>query len=223
MEHVVVTRFSVPRPADSATAGRHAEREWLEERFSLFRRFYVPSVGRLGVPAILLCSSESAPLVADALGDLTWARVVVQDSWYGGWTGRPDQVLTRLDSDDALHEGWFRQVEAADPDAEVVCSRCFLRLHLRKGKAYRYRRRVPSPLAAFRGGANPYAHDHEELPRHYRSAEVCGAYLLQVAHGGNLASTFPKPFRRRASLAVFGAFGLDPDDLGRLPVLRSGR
>jgi len=211
--HVVVTRFSVPLPAGAANRPRHAEPEWLAGRLELLRRFYAPSVARLGLPAVLLCSPESAPRVADGLRDLGWARVVEQDDWYGGWTGGDDQVLTRLDSDDAIHEGWFGAVDRAPAQAEVVCARRFLRLDRRTGRVVRYRRRVPSPLAAFRGGRNPFAHDHDSLERHYRTAFLPGAYLLQVAHGGNLSTRFSKPFRRRASADELAGFGveLQPD------------
>lgn len=208
MHHVIVTRFSVPRPGDTATAGKHADAAWLASRLRLFRRYYAPSVGRLGVPAVLLCSSLSAPRVAGALDDLSWTRVVEQDDWNGGWSGRPDQVLTRLDSDDALHEGWFDAVDRAPPQASVVYSRAFLRLDVRRDAVYQYRRRTPSPLAAFRGGVNPYAHDHQELRRPYRTAEVEGAFLLQVAHGDNLSNRFPKWFRRRAGDDLLRGFGI---------------
>ena len=206
--HVVVTRFSVPLRAGAAGRARHADPEWLAGRLELLRRFYVPSVGRLGVPAMLLCSPESAARVADAVRDLGWVRVVEQDDWYGGWTGRPDQVLTRLDSDDALREGWFRAVDGAPAEAEAVCTRRFLRLDRRTGRVVRYRRGVPSPLAAFRGGRNPFAHDHDSLERSYSTAFLPGAYLLQVAHGGNLSTRFAKPFRRRASPGELEGFGL---------------
>lgn len=207
--HVVVTRFSVPLPAGAAGTPRHADARWLDGRLELLRRFYAPSVGRLGLPAVLLCSPESAARVAGALRDLDWVRVVEQDDWHGGWTGGADQVLTRIDSDDAIDEGWFRAVDGAPGEAEVVCTRRFLRLDRRTGRVFRYRRRVPSPLAAFRGGRNPFAHDHDSLDRHYRTAFLPGAYLLQVAHGGNLSTRFAKPFRRRASAAELAGFGLD--------------
>lgn len=208
MHHIIVTRFSVPRPGDATTTGRHADVEWLASRLRLFRRYYVPAVGRLGVPAVLLCSAASAPRVAADLDDLSWARVVEQDDWYGGWSGAADQVLTRLDSDDALHEGWFDAVDRAPPWAEVVCSHAFLRLDVRRDAVYRYRRRTPSPLAAFRGGVNPYAHDHQELRSRYRTAEVEGAFLLQVAHGDNLSNRFPKRLRRRAGADQLRGFGI---------------
>jgi hypothetical protein len=216
MRHVIVTRFSVPR-LDPATAPLHADRQWLAGRLDPFRRYYVPSVQRLRVPVVLLCSSLSAEYVSRRLGDLKWLSIVVQDAWYGGWRGAPDQAVTRLDSDDALHEEWFQRLEAAAADAaaaeaEVICTKDFLRLDARSGRAYAFRRREPSPLAAFLRGANPFAHDHKVLERHYRTHDLAGPYLLQVVHGGNLANRRPAWWRwhRRVPAARLAAFGLAP-------------
>lgn len=214
MRHVVVTRFSVPR-LDAATAGCHADPAWLDTRLVHFRRYYVPSLARLGVPAVLLCSSASAPYVGDRLADLSWVSLAVQNSWYGGWSGAPDQLVTRLDSDDALHESWFERLEAAapaTPTAEVFVTRTVLRLDTRRGRLYAITRREPSPLAAFAGGANPFAHDHKHLDRHHRVHALAEPYLLQVVHGGNLSSRAPAwwRFRRPLPLARLAPFGLDP-------------
>lgn len=250
MRHVIVTRFSVPR-LDAASAGRHAEPAWLDGRLALFHTYYVPSVARLGVPVVLLCSTASAPYVAERLGHLAWASIVVQDAWYGGWSGAPDQVVTRFDSDDALHEGWFRRLDAAIPEATeaapgsahaarpaaagasspsgasamigaigaigAFCTKEFLRMDARTGRLYAMARRWPSPLAAFTGGANPYARDHEAIEAHYPTRCLAGAYLLQIAHGDNLSNRAPgwwRFYRRlpRRRLAPFGieAGGLAP-------------
>jgi len=216
MRHVIVTRFSVPR-LDPATARLHADRQWLDGRLAPFRSYYVPSVQRLRVPVVLLCSSQSAEYVSQRLADLKRFSIVVQDGWYGGWRGAPDQVVTRLDSDDALHEDWFRRLddaaaEAAAAGAAVLCTRDFLRLDGRTGRVHAFRRREPSPLAAFLHGGNPFAHDHKVLERHYRTQFLAGAYLLQVVHGGNLANRPPAwwRFHRRVPPARLAAFGVTP-------------
>jgi hypothetical protein len=180
MRHLIVTRFSV-----------------------------VPSVGRLGVTAVLLCSSDSAPYITEHVEDLEWAEVVVQDSWYGDWSGSEGQILTRMDSDDAIHEGWFAAVDAAPDAAEVVCNRGFLRFELDTKRLCAYSRLTPSSLAAFRGGRNPFAHDHAELRRHYRVHMLAGPYLAQVFHGGNLSTRRPSWYRLRAPLTRLEPFGID--------------
>jgi hypothetical protein len=207
--HVVVTRFAVPRE-EPATAGLYRDRAWLERRLDLFRRFFVPSVEPLGVPAVLLCGAAASEFVAARIADLPWARVEVQDRWRGGWSGAPDQTLTRMDSDDALHRGWFAAVDRAPAEAEAVITREFLRWDLERGRLHRYRRREPSALAAFRHGANPYEHDHKHLDRHHRVYAVRGAYLLQVVHGGNLSNRRPSWWRldRRAPITRLAEFGL---------------
>lgn len=208
MDHVIVSRFSVPR-LDAKTAGCHLDLQWLSHRLELFRRHFVPSVGRLGVPTLLLCSSRSADQVATAIEDLEWASVAIQDDWYGGWQGRPGQMVTRLDSDDALHSGWFAALERAPPGYQAYCTRSFLRLDVASNRLYAYRRREPSPLAAFPDGGNPYAHDHASLPRHCRVYQLPDAYLLQVVHGENVSNRRPS-WRRyfqqvsRQRLAAFG-------------------
>jgi len=190
----------------------HADRRWLDSRLEPFRAYYLPSVQRLRVPVVLLCSSQSAEYVSRQLRDLRWLSIVVQDGWYGGWQGAPDQVVTRLDSDDALHADWFRRLDTAGTDAEVICTREFLRLDARSGKVYAFRRREPSSLAAFRHGANPFAHDHKVLDRHYRTHCLAGPYLLQVVHGGNLVNRAPAwwRFHRRVPEAELAAFGVAP-------------
>ena len=208
MSNVIVTRFSVPRPQDPANARCHADRQWLEVRLGLFRTYFVPSVERLGVQAILLCSSGSAPFIEEQTRDLSWVEVVVQDDWYGGWSGSTDQIVTRMDSDDAIHEGWLAAVEAAPADAEVCCTRDFLRYDVSTGKLCAYSRREPSPLAAFRGGRNPFAHDHAGLDRHYRVHDIDGPYLLQIFHGGNVSSRRPPWYRRRLPLERLDDFGI---------------
>jgi hypothetical protein len=211
VRHVIVTRFSVPR-LDLATAQWHADRRWLDSRLGPFRAYYVPSVERLRVPVILLCSQSSAEYVAKQLRDLRWLSIVVQDSWYGGWRGSSDQTVTRLDSDDALHEDWFRRLDAAPAGAEVIGTREFLRFDARRGKLYAFKRREPSSLAAFRNGANPFAHDHKLLEEHYRTHCLAGAWLLQVVHGGNLVNRPPSwwRFHRRVPSSRLAAFGLGP-------------
>jgi hypothetical protein len=207
--HLIVTRFAVPRE-DPKTAGLYRDPRWLEERLELFRRFFVPSVGPLGVPAVLLCGAAAAGFVSERVADLPWARVEVQDRWRGGWRGGPDRIVTRMDSDDALHRGWFEAVERAPAEAEVLITREFLRYDLERGRLHRYRRREPSPLAAFRGGLNPYRHDHKHLERHHRVHEIRGARLLQVVHGGNLSNRRPSWWRldRRVPGARLAEFGL---------------
>jgi hypothetical protein len=209
MRHVIVTRFSVPR-LDAATASRHADPTWLDERLALFRTWFVPSVKRLGVPVLLLCSSQSAGYVGEKVRDLSWASIVVQDDWYGGWQGTPEQTVTRLDSDDSLRQDWFQALDRAQTDADVICTRDFLRLDARSGRLYSYRRREPSPLAAFRRGLNPYAHDHKHLEKHCRVRFLRGQYLLQIAHGNNLSNRLPAWWRidRRVSRSRLAAFGL---------------
>jgi hypothetical protein len=189
-------------------ANRHNDCAWLDERLELFHRYFVPSVSRLGVPAVLLCSKDSAPHVATAVADLDWAEVVVQDRWYDGWCGEADQMVTRVDSDDAIHERWLAALEAVPTDAEAVCTREFLRFDPATTKLCSYRRREPSPLAAFRGGRNPFARDHAEIERHYRVHEIEGAYLLQIFHGGNISSRRPSWHRRRLPLSRLDAFGI---------------
>ncbi len=208
MSNVIVTRFSVPRPQDPVNAHCHADRRWLGERLELFRTYFVPSVGRLGVQAILLCSSGSAMFIEEQTRDLSWLEVVVQDDWYGGWDGSTDQIVTRMDSDDAIHEGWLAAVEAAPADAEVYCTRDFLRYDPSTGKLCAYSRREPSPLAAFRSGRNPFAHDHAGLDRHYRVHDIDGPYLVQIFHGGNVSSRRPPWYRRRLPLERLEDFGI---------------
>lgn len=215
MRHVVVTRFSVPRPQDPPHAECHSDHDWLDRRLKLFRRFFAPSVSRLGVPVVLLCSSASAAHVADATGDLPWADVVEQDDWYGGWSGDVDQIVTRMDSDDALHERWPVVVETAPAGPEVCCTRKFLRYDLTTGKLSAYRRREPSPLAAFRGGRNPFTHDHVVIDRHYAVHDIAGPYLLQVYHGGNLSTRQPSWYRRRLPLDRLRPYGIDVKTLER--------
>jgi ribosome modulation factor len=170
----------------------------------------VPSVQRLEVPVILLCSGQSAGYVAESVRDLPWASVEIQDDWYGGWRGAPEQIVTRLDSDDALRQDWFQALDRAPAGAEVHCTRDFLRLDARSGRLYSYRRREPSPLAAFRRGLNPYAHDHKHLEKHCQVRFLKGQYLLQIAHGNNLSNRLPAWWRidRRVPRSRLAAFGL---------------
>jgi len=209
MNHVIVTRFSVPRPQDPARAHCHADRQWLRGRLDLFRTYFVPSIERLGLPAILLCSSGSALFIEEQTRDLNWVEVVVQDDWYGGWCGSSDQIVTRMDSDDAIHKGWLAAVKAAPTGAEVCCTRNFLRYDILAGKLCAYSRREPSPLAAFKGGRNPFAHDHAELERRYRVHDIAGPYLVQIFHGGNVSSRRPPWYRRRLPLERLEDYGID--------------
>lgn len=214
MRHVIVTRFSVPRRQDPVNVHRHNDPGWLDDRLELFHRFFVPSVSRLGVPAVLLCSTESASYVAAAIGHLDWVEVAVQDEWYGGWSGGADQMVTRMDSDDAIHEDWLSVLETAPASAEAVCTREFLRYDPLTGKLSSYRRREPSPLAAFRGCRNPFAHDHAGIQSHYRVHEIKGAYLLQIFHGGNVSTRRPSWYRRRLPLSRLEAFGVNAPGRG---------
>ncbi len=208
--HVIVTRFSVPRPHDPQNSSNHADESWLGRRLDLFRAFFAPSVSRLNAPAVLLCSSRSAAVVSEALADLEWLSVVVQDDWYGGWVGEPHQTLTRMDSDDAIRDDWFEAVNAVTGDVEVCFTREFLRYDLSSGKLASYARNVPSPLAAFRGGRNPYACDHAELDQRFPARHIDGAYLLQVFHGGNVSTRKPSWYRRRLPLDRLDPFGVRP-------------
>jgi hypothetical protein len=92
---------------------------------------------------------------------------------------------------------------------EAVCTREFLRFDPSTEKLSSYSRREPSPLAAFRGGRNPFAHDHAGIERHYRVHEIKGAYLLQIFHGGNVSTRRPSWYRRRLPLSRLEAFGIE--------------
>lgn len=206
-----MTRFAVPR-LQPETAELYRRPEWLEARLGLFRRFFVPSVSRLGVPAVLLCASEVADWVAARVADLEWARIEAQDVWSAGFRGDPDQVLTRLDSDDALDGRWFEAVDRAPEAARVCVTQEFLRWDPGAGRLHRIRRHEPAPLAAFRGGENPYAVDHKHLARLPGVHGIRGAFLLQVAHGGNVSNHRPAPWQihRRRSKERLAAFGVFP-------------
>ena len=103
MRHVIATRFSVPRPHDPVNSGSHADAAWLDRRLGLFRSYFIPSIIRFEVPVVLLCSTASAPIVRAELEDHSWAQVVVQDEWHGGWSGEADQIVTRMGETDLLH------------------------------------------------------------------------------------------------------------------------
>ena len=214
--HLILTRFAVPRD-DAATAERYRSRDWLAGRLALFRRFYVPSVARLEVPAVLLCGSRVAEWVAAQVADLEWVRVEVQDDWRGALPVDSGTVVTRLDSDDAVHRGWLKAVDAAPPAAGICVTRDFLRWDTASGRLHRYVRREPSPLAAFRGGRNPFELDHKHLDRLPGVHSVSGEYLLEVVHGGNLKNRRPKAWRidRRVNRRRLADFGLSPGELDR--------
>lgn len=209
MKHLIVTRFAVPRH-EPDSLDLYRDEAWLEGRFGLFRRYFVPSVEQAGVPALLLCGSEVAELVASKVADLPWARVEVQDEWKGGWQGEAEEVLTRLDSDDAVHPGWFEAVERAPAEARICITKDSLRWDPEGRRLHEYHRREPAPLAAFRGGANPYAVDHKHLERQEGVHRIAGPYLLQVVHGGNLANRRPRFWRldRRRSPSRLADFGV---------------
>jgi hypothetical protein len=211
MRHVIVSRFSVPR-LDSATAEHHRDRGWLDSRLALFRRYFVPSVERFQVPAVLLCSGASAEYVAAATHDLPWCTVEEQDDWHAGWSGAADQMVTRLDSDDAVHEDWFDALEAAVGGFEVYCTRSFLRFHPASRSLYARSRRLPSPLAACPEGRNPYVCDHTALAERYRALVLPQPFLLQIVHGGNLSNRKPswRHFWMRVPLDRLAPFGVEP-------------
>lgn len=202
--------MSVPR-LDALTAELHRDPEWLAARMELFHRYFAPSVGRLGVPAILLCSSASAGYVVDNTRGLNWLSVEVQDDWYGGWTGAPDQMVTRLDSDDSLREDWFKALDAAPPGFDAYCTKRFLRFDPKTRGLYERVRLEPASLAAFSAGRSPFDHDHKTLEEHYRTFDLPQSYLLQVVHGGNLSWRRPRwwHFRYRVPLERIKPFGLE--------------
>ncbi|MEM9293808.1 MAG: hypothetical protein AAGD01_19175 [Acidobacteriota bacterium] len=220
-EHLIVTRFAVPHE-DPDKAEIHCSPQWLEERLALFRRYYVPSVSRLGVRAVLLCGSRAQEQVRDAVADLPWVRVVEQEDWSGGLPQETDKILTRMDSDDALRAGWFERVSAAPSRASVIITRQFLRYDAQHHRLHHYRRREPSPLAAFRPGHNPYASMHKRLDQRSDVHEIEDAFLLQVAHGGNLKNHRPRWWRIdravRGRSRVLAEFGLTESREGIAPL-----
>ncbi|MEM9406225.1 MAG: hypothetical protein AAGA81_09335, partial [Acidobacteriota bacterium] len=121
--HRIVTRFSVPRRQEAHYAPVHADPEWLQFRLGLFRAVFVPSVQGLGIPVTLLCSSESADFVRRRTRCFSWLNVEIQNDWYGGTEAAEDELITRLDSDDALCRGWFDAVDSAPRDRDVYISR----------------------------------------------------------------------------------------------------
>ena len=209
MRHVIATRFSVPRPHDPVNSGSHADAAWLDRRLGLFRSYFIPSIIRFEVPVVLLCSTASAPIVRAELEDHSWAQVVVQDEWHGGWSGEADQIVTRMDSDDAIHLNWFAALEAAQGHAEVFCTKEFLRYDVDSLRLCRYKRREPSPLAAFRAGINPFGFDHATLQQHFRTQVIKGPHLLQIFHGGNVSSRQPSWYRLRLSLDRLSEYGVE--------------
>lgn len=88
-------------------------------------------------------------------------------------------------------------------------TREFLRYDVRRARLCAHRRRVPSPLAAFRDGRNPYAVDHAGLERRCRAHFVPGGpHLLQVSSGENVSSRRPSWFRPRLPLDRLREFSL---------------
>lgn len=209
MHHVIVTRFSVPRPFDPVNAECHNDNGWLNRRLDLFRGYFLPSVERLQVPVIVLCSTSSSSFVSSRIKDIDWAEVVIQDEWHGGWSGPPDCIVTRMDSDDAIHSDWLRDIDEVETEAPVLCTKRFLRLDIETGRLRAYRRMKPAPLAAFRHGQNPYQYDHEELERQFKTCTLDKPYLLQIYHGENVSSRRPKLLWRPASHTRLASFGIE--------------
>jgi hypothetical protein len=122
-------------------------------------------------------------------------------------------VLTRLDSDDAVHPGWFEAIDRAPAAVRVLITGDFLRWDPGAGRLHRYRRREPAPLAAFCGGENPYRVDHKHLARLPGAHRLDGGpYLLSVVHEGNVKNRPPRPWRldRRVPLGLLAGFGVAP-------------
>jgi hypothetical protein len=209
VRHRIVCRFSVPRP-EPAVLDSHADPRWLERRFELFERWFAPSVGRLGVPVVLLCSTASAASVAERLCRHEWVSVEIEDDFRGGTAATDVDWTTRLDSDDAVSEEWFPALERVPAEFEVAVTRRFLRLDVSNGRLHAYRRREPSPLAAFRPGLEIYRSNHADLDQRFRCFEIDLACLLQVFHGGNLCSQRPRWWRplRRISRRRLRPFGI---------------
>jgi len=116
-------------------------------------------------------------------------------------------VLTRLDSDDLVHPGWFEAIRNAPAGAEAYCTHGTYMLDARTGAVYHADRTFPVALLALAGGRNPYAFDHPLVAEHYAAAFVGGRYLLQVVHGGNVLNEIP-PNAVPADPGVLASFGL---------------
>ena len=207
VKHVVVTRFSVPLPQEGSRT--HANAGWLSERLELLRAYYVPSLELSGVRAVLLCSRDTAGSVMREVSDLGWVTVEEQDDWYGGWEGGTDEVLTRLDSDDAVAPGWFNAIDAYSPEAATYCCRGTYMLDAEARRLYEVIRPFPAALAARAAGKNPYAVDHRALLDTFGGVTLPGKPLLQVVHGGNVLNRIPTT-AREVPLGAIAEFGLSP-------------
>lgn len=189
--HVIVTRFSVPCDIGGLGRGLHQDKAWLIGRICLLRRFYLPSTNRLGCPRVLLCSHSSASFVENELRGEPDLEIRRQERWYGGHTGRTNQILTRLDSDDMISAHWFDLVDRAPP-ASAYVSPSRLVLCATSGRIWKIQKEAPVALASFRNGQNPYKFDHPKIADLVNSYHIIeGPHLMQIVHGSNLMNRVP--------------------------------
>jgi hypothetical protein len=241
IHHVVGTRFSVRMGLEPPAF----ERSWLEERLRLLELFCLPSVMAQTTSAftlMLLCDEATPPDILDALrqherespavaialtgSDRTPADVIAASTP----PGTDVLVTTRLDSDDAIADGYLEAVqEYAAPfhrsDVATLLVNFPRGMRLDVPEDAFYERRMPnSPFHSLferpasgpartifsgvgRAARNRARGNHATLHEHQvtHQDESIVAWL-QVVHGGNLENRITpsdRPVRPEKALASF--------------------
>ena len=203
--HLLLTRFSVLISPDAAPPSD----DWLRDRLDLFRRYAVPSVCAQNVWPdgwLVFCSQlsdwlqheldqiqQDVPFLKAVSidGELTLeaARSAVRSEVP---KGAEKLTTTRLDSDDAISQGYLEAVRIAAQRANSEFLNATHGLQLHKGRLYHrsdpsnafisFVEPAESPKTVFVGG-------HHELAQFGLIRQFGGrAMWLQVVHGGNVSN-----------------------------------
>ncbi len=185
----------------------HADVSWLERRLDLFRSFFAPSVGRLNVPAVLLCSNRSADMVSQRSRG---SRL--------GHGRRPGRLVRRLgggapsDSDqDGLRRCRSRRLVRSGGCGRPATSKSAPRGSF---SATTFPTGSSQPISATcrrrwrpsRAAATPTPAITQSSSSTFRARHIEGAFLLQVFHGGNVSTrqalVVPPPSPARPARSV---------------------
>jgi Putative rhamnosyl transferase len=220
---VLITRYNLPITdfrAKVAITDAASQRRWIEARLPLFTSFCLPSVlAQKKRPDLWLlgldpASREVVAPVIEAVGDYSWIVPVWSD--HATWAesvkretvNRLDDshthvVLTRLDSDDAIHKTFFRRVAeyAASVQtrragvsefwitfpigADYYKRRCFLRLY--PGNAFQSVVKTRDGLVAHRRLMASHPTVLRSKDAVFQAVTSVPMWLRNI-HGGNVTS-----------------------------------
>lgn len=195
IKHFIITRFNVAfKKGPDVTGKSKAGLAWLNRRFELFHKYYVPSIKNQwnkNFEIIFVCDPQSSPTTLQELGNFGTTITCSIKDWFSSI--KTPAITSRLDSDDALHMCYTEYVQQYFSDKQENCLADIIPAFYieETGRTGTFQKSYPTQfisMLSIDNKANCYSREHGAMKKVCSNYHVINHFYgaLHVIHGTNL-------------------------------------